>query len=135
MMKRFVLFFLTLSISSTALALYKCQDAIGKIEYRSDSCTTSADITPQSVKQVPGKAKKYLGEKIKLNFNSVDLRVIFQVIGDFSGKKVRLGKEVQGNISARFEASWDQVLDQLAARYRLTISVEGDEIIVNENKS
>jgi len=134
MMKRFILFFLTLSMSSTALALYKCQDASGKIEYRSDPCMASADITPQAVKQVPGKAKKYVGEKIKLNFNSVDLRVILQIIGDFSGKKVRVGKAVQGNISAHYEAPWDQVLDQLAATYQLAISVDGDEIIVN-NKS
>lgn len=131
-MHRFLFFIIFFAISPSAHALYKCQEANGKIAYQSDPCAASKDITPPSVKAVIGKEKKYVGERIKLNFEAIDIRMLLQVIGDFSGKSVRTGKEVQGKIPAHYDAAWDQVLDQLAARYGLTITVEGDQIIVNK---
>ena len=131
-MRRIFLMLLLLVLTPSAHALYKCKSANGGIEYQSDPCTTSADVTPQSVKSVPNKAKQYVGERIKLNFSNVDIRALLQVIADFSGRPIRTGAGVQGNIAAHYDAPWDQVLDQLAMRYGLAITIGKDEILVDK---
>ena len=127
-MPRFILLILFLAISPASHAVNKCQDANGKIEYRAEPCASGNDVTPPSVKNITSKDKKYVGEKIKLNFESIDIRSLLQIIGDFTRKKMRIDNAVQGNLAAHYAGPWDQVLDQIAARHGLIVVVEADSI-------
>jgi type II secretory pathway component GspD/PulD (secretin) len=123
-MPRFILLILFLAISPASHAVYKCQDANGKIEYRAEPCAAGNDVTPLSVKNITSKEKKYVGENIKLNFESIDIRSLLQIIGDFTGKKMRIDNAVQGNVAAHYAGPWNQVLDQIAAHHGLIVLVE-----------
>lgn len=56
--------------------------------------------------------KKYSGKRISLNFQSIDLRAVLQLIADFTDLNLVASDTVQGNISLRLmNVPWDQALD------------------------
>lgn len=56
--------------------------------------------------------KKYIGKKISLNFQDIDLRSVLQLIADFTDLNLVASDSVQGNISLRLmNVPWDQALD------------------------
>ncbi len=56
--------------------------------------------------------KKYSGKKISLNFQSIELRAVLQLIADFTDLNLVASDTVQGNISLRLmNVPWDQALD------------------------
>ena len=68
------------------------------------------------VEDVTGKAvggrPKYVGEKLSLNFQNVEVRSVLQVIADFTGKNIITSDTVTGNLTLRLkDVPWDQALD------------------------
>lgn len=62
-------------------------------------------------KSTGGKAK-YVGEKLSLNFQNVEVRSVLQVIADFTGKNIITSDTVTGNLTLRLkDVPWDQALD------------------------
>ncbi|NOT16481.1 MAG: type IV pilus secretin PilQ [Sulfuriferula sp.] len=62
-------------------------------------------------KSAGGKAK-YVGEKLSLNFQNVEVRSVLQVIADFTGKNIITSDTVTGNLTLRLkDVPWDQALD------------------------
>lgn len=54
----------------------------------------------------------YKGEKLSLNFQSVDVRAVLQVIADFTGLNIITSDSVSGNLTLRLkDVPWDQALD------------------------
>ena len=54
----------------------------------------------------------YRGEKLSLNFQSIDVRALLQVIADFTGMNVVASDSVTGNLTLRLkDVPWDQALD------------------------
>ncbi|MBP9721826.1 MAG: type IV pilus secretin PilQ family protein [Gammaproteobacteria bacterium] len=56
--------------------------------------------------------KEYVGKRISLNFQSIELRAVLQLIADFTDLNLVASDTVQGNISLRLmNVPWDQALD------------------------
>lgn len=59
-----------------------------------------------------GSKPKYIGEKLSLNFQNVEVRSVLQVIADFTGKNIITSDTVTGNLTLRLkDVPWDQALD------------------------
>lgn len=55
---------------------------------------------------------KYVGEKLSLNFQNVEVRSVMQVIADFTGLNIIASDTVAGNLTLRLkDVPWDQALD------------------------
>jgi type IV pilus assembly protein PilQ len=62
-------------------------------------------------KTADGKVK-YVGEKLSLNFQNVEVRSVLQVIADFTGLNIVTSDTVTGNLTLRLkDVPWDQALD------------------------
>ena len=54
----------------------------------------------------------YIGEKLSLNFQNVEVRAVLQVIADFTGLNIITSDTVAGNLTLRLkDVPWDQALD------------------------
>ncbi|GEM_PF-4317969 len=94
--------------------------------------------TPTSKpKEVDGRpAKKYVGEKLSLNFSSVELAALFAIFANHSGNKISIDPAIKGTIAVQyFEVPWDQAMYEIAARYNLAVKVENGTIYVKKNGS
>lgn len=59
-----------------------------------------------------GGRPKYVGDKLSLNFQNVEVRSVLQVIADFTGKNIITSDTVTGNLTLRLkDVPWDQALD------------------------
>ena len=59
-----------------------------------------------------GGSRVYKGRKVTLEFADADVRKIFQLLAEVSGKNFVLGDDVTGNISLKLvNVPWDQALD------------------------
>lgn len=54
----------------------------------------------------------YVGEKLSLNFQNVEVRAVLQVIADFTGLNIITSDTVAGNLTLRLrDVPWDQALE------------------------
>ena len=84
-----------------------------KLAYQSDD-TFSVQLKPltQSAQAQAAAKKQYSGQKISLNFQSIDVRAVLQILADASGKNIVVSDSVNGNITLRLQdVPWDQALD------------------------
>jgi type IV pilus assembly protein PilQ len=80
-----------------------------------------AGISPQ---------KKYTGEKIALDFFDTDIKNVFRILREISGKNFAIDKNVTGKVTLTLErpVPWDQVLDLVLKMNQLGMTMEGDII-------
>ena len=76
--------------------------------------TYTLEVTP--VREDPSALrnvkKAYVGEPISLNFQSIEVRSVLQLLADFTGKNLVAADTVTGNITLRLQnVPWDQALD------------------------
>lgn len=85
-----------------------------KLAYQSDN-TFSVEFKPLTPAALAAQAiakKQYTGQKISLNFQSIDLRAVLAILADSSGKNLVVSDSVNGNITLRLQdVPWDQALD------------------------
>jgi type IV pilus secretin PilQ/predicted competence protein len=56
--------------------------------------------------------RKYIGDKISLNFQDIEVRAILQIIAEFSGFNIIASDSVKGNITLQLQnVPWDQALE------------------------
>ncbi|MBP6513628.1 MAG: type IV pilus secretin PilQ [Steroidobacteraceae bacterium] len=56
--------------------------------------------------------KEYTGERLTLNFQSIDVRAVLQLLADTSGQNIVVSDSVRGNVTLRLQnVPWDQALD------------------------
>lgn len=77
-----------------------------------------------------GAHRVYTGEKIALDFYETDIKNVFRIIREISGKNFAIDKDVTGNVTLTLEkpVPWDQVLDLVLKMNRLGMVYEGDII-------
>ena len=71
-------------------------------------------VSPLSAQDIENKKKEFLfsGEKLSLNFQSIEVRSVLQLIADFTDLNLVASDSVSGNITLRLEnVPWDQALD------------------------
>jgi type IV pilus assembly protein PilQ len=74
------------------------------------------------------KVKKYSGEKIALDFFQTDVKNVFRILREVSGKNFAIDKDVSGKVTLTLEkpVPWDQVLDLVLRMNQLGMVSEGD---------
>ena len=77
-------------------------------------------------------AKKYTGEPIALDFFDTDIKNVFRILKEVSGKNFAIDKGVTGKVTLALEepVPWDQVLDLVLKMNQLGRTMEGDIIRV-----
>ena len=101
---------------------YRAGNSIIKIEpvgdfdylaYQTDDVYV-VSVRPLSAQDIENKKKDFLfsGEKLSLNFQSIEVRSVLQLIADFTDLNLVASDSVGGNITLRLEnVPWDQALD------------------------
>jgi type IV pilus assembly protein PilQ len=78
---------------------------------------------------VQGSRGGYKGEKLSLNFQSVEVRRLLQVIGEFTGMNVVVSDSVGGSITLILkDVPWDQALDIILQQRGLDMRKSGNVI-------
>ena len=103
-----------------------------KLAYQTDN-TFSVEFKPPTLNaanQVETK-RQYTGQKISLNFQSIDIRAVLQILADASGKNVVVSDSVNGNITLRLQdVPWDQALDIILKTKGLATRQYGNVLMV-----
>ena len=74
--------------------------------------------------------KQYTGEKIALDFYDTDIKNVFRILMEISGKNFAIDKDVTGRITLTLSkpVPWDQALDLILKMNQLGQTSEGDII-------
>lgn len=72
--------------------------------------------------------KNFTGEKIALDFYETDIKNVFRILKEVSGKNFAIDKDVSGKVTLSFEkpVPWDQVMDLILKMNQLGQVVDGD---------
>src|SRR5688572_24112379 len=71
----------------------------------------------------------YVGEKLSLNFQNVEVRAVLQVIADFTGLNIITSDTVTGNLTLRLkDVPWDQALDIILQSKGLDMRKSGNVV-------
>ena len=74
------------------------------------------------------KVKRYTGEKIALDFFQTDIKNVFRILREVSGKNFAIDEDVSGKVTLTLDkpVPWDQVMDLVLRMNQLGMIVEGD---------
>jgi type IV pilus assembly protein PilQ len=77
-----------------------------------------------------GRPQRYTGEKIALDFFDTDIKNVFRILREISGKNFAIDKDVAGRVTLTLDrpVPWDQVLDLVMKMNQLGMTYEGDII-------
>ncbi len=71
----------------------------------------------------------FVGEKLSLNFQNVEVRSVLQVLADFTGLNIITSDSVSGNLTLRLkDVPWDQALDIILKSKGLDLRKEGNVV-------
>lgn len=77
----------------------------------------------------PSERAKYVGKKLTLNFQDMDVRAILQVIADFTGLNIMTSDAVTGSMTVRLkDVPWDQALDLVLEAKNLQKQQDGNVV-------
>jgi type IV pilus assembly protein PilQ len=92
------------------------------------------DVRPLIVdpnKLARGSKGSYVGEKLSLNFQKIEVRAVLQVIADFTGLNIVASDTVTGNLTLRLkDVPWDQAMDIVLQSKALAMRKTGNVILV-----
>jgi type IV pilus assembly protein PilQ len=79
---------------------------------------------------LPDITEKYTGERIALDFFKTDIKNVFRILREVSGKNFAIDSDVKGEVTLTLEhpVPWDQVLDLILKMNSLGKTFEGDII-------
>ena len=99
---------------------------------KTSSLADSEAFEPAAVQSawLSPRKKRYTGEKIALDFYETDIKNVFRILRDISGKNFAIDKDVTGKVTMTLDkpVPWDQILDLVLRMNQLGMSVEGDII-------
>ncbi len=83
------------------------------------------------------KGPQYTGEKIALDFYETDIKNVFRILRDVSGKNFAIDKDVTGKVTLTLgePVPWDQILDLILKMNKLGKTVEGNIIRIATRKT
>jgi len=71
----------------------------------------------------------YTGKKISLDFQDADIRHIFRILHEISGKNFVIGDDVKGKVTLKLDnVPWDQVLDLITRMNKLGTVEDGNVV-------
>jgi type IV pilus assembly protein PilQ len=73
----------------------------------------------------------FVGERISLSFQNIDVRALLQIIGDVSGNNVVISDGVKGELAMRLiNVPWDQALDIILRTKGLGMQQQGNVMLI-----
>ena len=82
-------------------------------------------------KLVQGTRQGYRGDRLSLNFQSVDVRALLQVIADFTNLNIVTSDSVAGSLTLRLkDVPWDQALDIIMQSKGLDMRKNGNVLLI-----
>jgi type IV pilus assembly protein PilQ len=109
---------------------------IGEFEqlaYQADNSFT-IDVKPilkETAAELQKKKLAFKGERLSLNFQSIEVRAVLQLIADFTDLNLITSDSVQGNVTLRLKnVPWDQALDIILRSKGLAMVKNGNVISV-----
>ena len=103
------------------------------IAYQSDDLFT-LDVKPiTAAEEAEAKARKdeFTGERLSLNFQSIEVRAVLQLIADFTGLNLVASDTVGGELTLRLKnVPWDQALDIILKTKGLAMRQTGNVMLV-----
>ncbi len=70
------------------------------------------EVNPVKADTKAAQQAKYIGKKLSLNFQDIDVRSLMQVFADFTNINIVVNDNVQGNLTLRLkDVPWDQAFD------------------------
>ena len=109
---------------------------IGEFEqlaYQADNSFT-VDVKPiikESAAELRKKKLAFKGERLSLNFQSIEVRAVLQLIADFTDLNLITSDTVTGNVTLRLKnVPWDQALDIILRSKGLAMVKDGNVISV-----
>jgi len=104
-----------------------------QVAYQSGNVFT-LELQPISEEQLEERRKsepKYVGERISLSFQSIDVRSLLQIIADVAQTNMVVSDSVSGQIAMRLQnVPWDQALDIILRTKGLGQRTTGNVILV-----
>ncbi len=108
-------------------------DEFDHLVYQSDNLLT-IEVKPLTKEEKAAIEKEkfgYTGEKLSLNFQSIEVRAVLQLIADFTGFNMVASDSVTGNVTLRLKnVPWDQALDIILKSRGLGKRESGNVILV-----
>ncbi len=109
--------------------------AIGDYDYLAYQADNEyvVSIKPLTAEELKAKKKEfaYVGEKLSLNFQDIDVRAVLQLIADFTGLNLVASDTVEGRITLRLQnVPWDQALDLVLKTKGLDKRQSGNVLMV-----
>ncbi len=95
------------------------------------------EIEPGETMAPGAQAGLYTGKKIALNFYDAEIKNVFRILMDVSGKNFVIDKDVTGKVTLSLDkpVPWDQVLDLVLRMNRLEMVYEGDIVRIISYKT
>jgi type IV pilus assembly protein PilQ len=107
-------------------------EAKGQWEHNAYQSDTQFVVEVKAAAQDPSKGAqrgRYVGEKLSLNFQNVEVRAVLNVIADFTDLNVITSDTVGGSITLRLkDVPWDQALDIILQTRGLDMRKSGNVI-------
>jgi type IV pilus assembly protein PilQ len=101
-----------------------------QLAYQSEN-TYVVEIKQRSRQALADEKKEYTGERLTLNFQSIDVRAVLQLLADTSGQNIVVNDSVRGNVTLRLQnVPWDQALDIVLRTKGLDMRRQDNVIIV-----
>jgi len=102
------------------------------LAYQTDNLYVIA-VKPLTAEEVDAKKKEfaYVGDKLSLNFQDIDVRSVLQLIADFTDLNLVASDTVSGKITLRLQnVPWDQALDLILKTKGLDKRQDGNVLMV-----
>lgn len=104
-----------------------------QLAYQSDNLFT-VELKPMSREEIEENRKAkfgYVGEKLSLNFQDIEVRSVLQLLADFTDLNIVVSDSVQGKLTLRLKnVPWDQALDIILQSKALGKRQAGNVIMI-----
>jgi type IV pilus assembly protein PilQ len=119
--------------NGTRMRISTVNEQYDHLAYQSDDVFT-VEVRPLSKEEQEAVKKKkfgYTGERLSLNFQSIEVRAVLQLIADFTGLNLVASDTVSGSVTLRLKnVPWDQALDIILKARGLGMRQAGNVMMV-----
>ena len=89
------------------------------------------EITREEAEELKKDEFGYVGERLSLNFQDIEVRSVLQLIADFTGINIVVSDTVRGSLTLRLKnVPWDQALDIILKTKGLAMRQTGNVMLV-----
>jgi len=90
-------------------------------------------LSEEEIQQDKLKKRVFVGQRISLNFQDIQLRAVLQLLADFTGINIVVSDAVNGNITLRLNSvPWDQALDIILSTQGLDKRQMGNVMLIDK---